>query len=67
MSRQIDRIRQIVAIVEQGLATAQDLASRLHCSERTIYRDIEMMKAARSPIQGEAGVGYVLRTGRHAQ
>ena len=32
-------------------------------SERTIYRDIRDLMASGVPIEGEAGVGYVLRAG----
>jgi predicted DNA-binding transcriptional regulator YafY len=32
-------------------------------SERTIYRDLADLAAQGAPIQGEAGVGYVLRPG----
>lgn len=66
MSRQIERVREIFAAVGQSLTTAEDLAERLNCSQRTIYRDVELMKAAGSPIEGAAGVGYILRSGRAA-
>ena len=32
-------------------------------SERTIYRDISDLMASGVPIEGEAGIGYVLRKG----
>jgi predicted DNA-binding transcriptional regulator YafY len=37
------------------------LAEELGVSLRTLYRDIEMLKAQGAHIDGEAGVGYVLR------
>lgn len=43
--------------------TAQDIATRLEVSKRTIYRDIASLQATRVPIDGEAGVGYVMRPG----
>jgi predicted DNA-binding transcriptional regulator YafY len=43
--------------------TARTLAERLEVSERTIYRDIQDLAASGVPIEGEAGVGYVLRRG----
>jgi predicted DNA-binding transcriptional regulator YafY len=43
--------------------TAGALAERLGVSERTIYRDIQTLAALGAPVEGSAGVGYVLRTG----
>jgi predicted DNA-binding transcriptional regulator YafY len=43
--------------------TATALARELEVSERTIYRDLSTLAAQGAPIQGEAGVGYVLRPG----
>jgi predicted DNA-binding transcriptional regulator YafY len=45
------------------VVTARTLAERLEVSERTIYRDIQDLAASGVPIEGEAGVGYVLRRG----
>jgi predicted DNA-binding transcriptional regulator YafY len=39
------------------------LAAELSVSLRTIYRDIETLVGQGAPIEGEAGVGYVLRPG----
>src|SRR5262245_23635780 len=39
------------------------LARELGVSLRTLYRDIEALKAQGARIDGEAGVGYVLRPG----
>ncbi|BBH33261.1 DeoR family transcriptional regulator [Pseudomonas sp. St290] len=43
--------------------TAAALAGELNVSERTLYRDIAELTALGAPIQGEAGIGYVLRSG----
>jgi predicted DNA-binding transcriptional regulator YafY len=43
--------------------TASTLAAELQVSERTLYRDIAELTALGAPIQGEAGIGYVLRSG----
>jgi len=43
--------------------TAAVLAAQLEVSERTLYRDIAELTALGAPIFGEAGVGYVLRSG----
>ncbi|MGX9355429.1 helix-turn-helix transcriptional regulator [Roseobacteraceae bacterium S113] len=43
--------------------TAQELAEQLEVAKRTIYRDMAALQAMRLPIEGEAGLGYVLRGG----
>lgn len=43
--------------------TAATLAERLHVSERTIYRDIQSLAQLGAPVEGSAGVGYLLRSG----
>ena len=43
--------------------TAQTLADELAVSERTIYRDIATLVGQGADIQGEAGIGYLLRPG----
>jgi predicted DNA-binding transcriptional regulator YafY len=43
--------------------TAAQLAEALEVSERTIYRDVADLMAQGAPIEGEAGVGYILRPG----
>ena len=62
--RRADRLFQIVQHLRGGrLVTAGRLAERLEVSERTIYRDIADLIASGVPIDGEAGVGYVMRSG----
>lgn len=62
--RRADRLFQIVQYLRGGrLVTAAMLAGRLEVSERTIYRDIADLQSTGVPIDGEAGVGYVLRGG----
>jgi len=43
--------------------TAAALADELGVSPRTLYRDIATLQAQGASIEGEAGVGYVLRPG----
>src|ERR1700745_2416158 len=43
--------------------TAAALARELQVSERTIYRDLSELASQAAPVQGEAGVGYMLRPG----
>jgi predicted DNA-binding transcriptional regulator YafY len=47
----------------RGPVTALQLAQSLDVSERTIYRDLAELAVQGAPIEGEAGVGYVLRPG----
>lgn len=60
--RRADRLFQILQILrrERAPRTAQAIAAELEVSTRTIYRDIADLMAQRTPIRGEAGVGYVL-------
>jgi biotin operon repressor len=43
--------------------TAAALGGEMNVSERTMYRDIATLVELGAPIDGEAGIGYVLRTG----
>jgi predicted DNA-binding transcriptional regulator YafY len=63
--RRADRLLQIVQALrrQRGPVTAQALADELEVSRRTIYRDILDLQASLVPIEGEAGLGYVLRPG----
>lgn len=62
--RRADRLFQIVQYLRGGrLLTAAMLAERLEVSERTIYRDIVDLQSTGVPIDGAAGVGYVMRGG----
>ncbi len=60
--RRADRLFRIVQFLRtRRVTTARWLAERLEVSERTIYRDIQDLMASAVPIEGEAGVGYVIR------
>ncbi|GEO84067.1 DNA-binding transcriptional regulator [Ciceribacter naphthalenivorans] len=41
--------------------TAAEIAARMEVAPRTIYRDMEHLIASGAPIEGERGVGYLLR------
>lgn len=43
--------------------TAVRIAQHLEVAPRTVYRDIAALQAMRTPIDGQAGVGYILRPG----
>ena len=62
--RRADRLFQIVQHLRGGrLVTARILGEWLEVSERTIYRDIADLQSTGGPIDGEAGVGYIMRSG----
>ena len=43
--------------------TAAQIAQELEVTPRTIYRDIASLQAMRVPIDGAAGIGYIMRPG----
>lgn len=60
--RRADRLFAIIQALRGGrLRTADWLAEKLEVSNRTIYRDIADLQANGTPIDGERGVGYLLR------
>ena len=62
--RRADRLFDIIQVLRRRkLVRAQDLAERFEVSERTIYRDIRDLMASGVPVEGEAGVGYIMREG----
>jgi len=63
--RRADRLFQIVQILQRSksVTTAHEMATELEVSERTIYRDIQDLMSNRVPIEGERGIGYMLREG----
>lgn len=64
MSRS-NRLFEIIQILRAAPRpiTAEDLAQKLEVSIRTIYRDIASLQAMQTPIEGEAGIGYMMRRG----
>jgi predicted DNA-binding transcriptional regulator YafY len=65
MLRRADRLLQIIQILRRmnKPTTAQAIADELEVVPRTIYRDIATLQASRVPIDGETGIGYLLRPG----
>jgi predicted DNA-binding transcriptional regulator YafY len=62
--RRADRLFELVQRVRgRRLSTAAHLAQALHVSLRTIYRDVADLQSRGVPIEGEAGVGYRMRSG----
>ena len=63
--RRADRLFDIIQVLRLARTpiTAAAIAEELEVTPRTVYRDIATLQARRVPIDGEAGVGYVLRRG----
>lgn len=62
--RRADRLFQIIQFLRtRRVTTARWLAERLEVSERTIYRDIKDLILSGVNIEGEAGIGYIVRRG----
>ena len=61
--RRSDRLFDIIQRLRAASkpTTAAALAEELEITPRTVYRDIATLQARRVPIEGAAGVGYVLR------
>ncbi|MCQ0090231.1 YafY family protein [Roseovarius sp. M141] len=59
------RLFEIIQILRHadGPVTAQEIGDALEVAKRTIYRDIAALQAMRLPIDGEAGIGYVMQPG----
>jgi predicted DNA-binding transcriptional regulator YafY len=63
--RRADRLFQIIHAL-RGRRTAlpaRQLAQVLEVSVRTVYRDVADLQRSGVPIEGEAGIGYMLRKG----
>ncbi len=60
--RRADRLFRIVEHLKtrKRVVRAQDLATMLEVSLRTVYRDVADLQMSGVPITGEAGMGYVL-------
>lgn len=64
----MDRIQRLLTLMDalrrhRRPVTAASLAEELSVSARTIYRDIQALVGFGAPIDGEAGLGYMLRGG----
>ncbi len=62
--RRAERLFRLVNEMRtRNVSRAYELAEHLDVSVSTIYRDIAHLQASGMPIEGEAGVGYLLRPG----
>lgn len=60
--RRTDRLFDLIQILRDGrLHRASEMADRLEVSVRTIWRDMATLMASGLPVEGERGVGYILR------
>jgi len=60
--RRTDRLFDLIQIMRDGrLHRADEIATRLGVSTRTIWRDMATLMASGMPVEGERGVGYILR------
>ncbi|MCV3271282.1 helix-turn-helix transcriptional regulator [Roseobacter sinensis] len=65
--RRGDRLFEIIEILRRAKnpMSGQSIGDELGVTKRTVYRDVAALMAQGVPIQGEAGVGYVLEAGFH--
>ncbi len=63
--RRADRLLELIHLLRRarGAVTAAQLAEALEVAPRTVYRDVAALVAMRVPIDGAAGVGYIMRPG----
>ena len=62
--RRAERLFRLVnELRSRGVCRAEDLAAYFEISVRTVYRDIAHLQGSGLPIEGEAGVGYLLLPG----
>ncbi len=63
--RRAERLFDIIQLLRTARrpVTAAALAAELEVTARTVYRDIAALQARRVPVEGVAGIGYVLRRG----
>ncbi|WP_054004890.1 helix-turn-helix transcriptional regulator [Cypionkella psychrotolerans] len=60
--RRTDRLFDLIQILRDGrLHRASEISTRLGVSIRTIWRDMNTLMASGLPVEGERGVGYILR------
>lgn len=60
-----DRLFEIISMLRAAKAplTAAQIAKQLEVTTRTVYRHMATLQSMRIPIDGEAGVGYIMRPG----
>lgn len=63
--RKASRLFEIIQILRTAKRplTAAEMAESLEVAQRSVYRDIAALQAMRVPVEGERGIGYILRHG----
>jgi predicted DNA-binding transcriptional regulator YafY len=63
--RKSERLFQLVNLLRgrRTAITAEQLSDVMEVSVRTIYRDIQALTSSGVPVDGEAGIGYMLKPG----
>lgn len=62
-----ERLFQLVTLLRsrRTAITAEAIAEAMQVSVRTVYRDVQALALSGVPIEGEPGVGYLIRPGQH--
>ncbi|NLR95397.1 YafY family transcriptional regulator [Rhizobium sp. P38BS-XIX] len=63
--RKASRLFEIIQILRLAKrpVTGAEIAAQLEVTVRSVYRDISALQSMRVPIEGERGIGYILRPG----
>lgn len=63
--RKASRLFEIIQILRLAKrpVTGAEIATQLEVTVRSVYRDIAALQSMRVPIEGERGIGYILRPG----
>jgi len=62
-----ERLFQLVMLLRsrRTAVTAETIAETMGVSVRTVYRDVQSLALSGVPVEGEPGVGYMIRPGNH--
>jgi len=62
-----ERLFQLVLLLRsrRTAMTAEAIAEAMGVSVRTVYRDVQSLALSGVPVEGEPGVGYMIRPGNH--
>ena len=65
--RRGDRLFEVIEVIRRAKRpiSAEAIGSELGVTKRTVYRDVAALIGQGVPINGEAGVGYILEPGFH--
>jgi predicted DNA-binding transcriptional regulator YafY len=65
--KKAERLFQLVMLLRsrRTAMTAEAIADIMGVSVRTVYRDVQSLVLSGVPVEGEPGVGYMIRPGNH--